>query len=37
MWAIIEDNTITKIINNPKDKYSKLLIDSCESGWFINQ
>jgi len=34
---IVDSGVVSEIINNPKDKYSKLLIDSCESGWFINQ
>ena len=34
---IVDSGVSSEIINNPKDKYSKLLIDSCESGWFINQ
>ena len=34
---IVDSGIVSEIINNPKDKYSKLLIDSCESGWFINQ
>ena len=34
---IVDSGVSNEIINNPKDKYSKLLIDSCESGWFINQ
>ncbi len=34
---IVDSGIVSDIINNPKDKYSKLLIDSCESGWFINQ
>ena len=34
---IVDYGVSSEIINNPKDKYSKLLIDSCESGWFINQ
>ena len=34
---IVDSGIVSEIINNPKDKYSKLLIDSCESGWFVNQ
>jgi ABC-type glutathione transport system ATPase component len=34
---IVDSGVSSEIINNPKDKYSKLLIDSCESEWFINQ
>ena len=34
---IVDSGVVSEIINNPKDKYSKLLIDSCESGWFVNQ
>ena len=34
---IVDSGIVSEIINNPKDKYSQLLIDSCESGWFINQ
>ncbi len=34
---IVDSGIVSEIINNPKDKYSKLLIDSCESEWFINQ
>ena len=34
---IVDSGIVSDIINNPKDKYSKLLIDSCESGWFVNQ
>ena len=34
---IVDSGVSSEIINNPKDKYSKLLIDSCESGWFVNQ
>ena len=34
---IVDSGIVSEIINNPKDKYSKLLIDSCESDWFINQ
>ena len=34
---IVDSGVSNEIINNPKDKYSKLLIDSCESGWFVNQ
>ena len=34
---IVDSGVVSEIINNPKDKYSKLLIDSCKSGWFINQ
>ena len=34
---IVDSGVVSEIINNPKDKYSKLLIDSCESGWYTNQ
>ena len=34
---IVDSGIVSEIINDPKDKYSKLLIDSSESGWFINQ
>ena len=34
---IVDSGIVSEIINNPKDKYSQLLIDSCESGWFVNQ
>ncbi len=34
---IVDSGVVSEIINNPKDKYSKLLIDSCESGLFVNQ
>ena len=34
---IVDSGVSSEIINNPKDKYSKLLIDSCESGWYTNQ
>ena len=34
---IVDSGIVSEIINNPKDKYSKLLIDSCESGWYTNQ
>ena len=34
---IVDSGIVSEIINNPKDKYSKLLIDSCESRWFVNQ
>jgi len=34
---IVDSGIVSEIINNPKDKYSQLLIDSCESGWYTNQ
>lgn len=34
---IVDSGVVSEIINNPKDKYSQLLIDSCESGWYTNQ
>ena len=34
---IVDSGPSDKIINNPGHSYSKLLIDSCESGWFTNQ
>ena len=34
---IVDSGIVSEILNNPKDKYSQLLIDSCESGWFVNQ
>ena len=34
---IVDSGIVSEIINNPKDKYSKLLIDSCESEWYTNQ
>ena len=34
---IVDSGPSNKIINNPGHSYSKLLIDSCESGWFTNQ
>ena len=34
---IVDSGVSSEIINNPKDKYSKLLIDSCKSGWYTNQ
>jgi len=32
---IVDSGTTSEIINSPNNEYSKLLIDSCESGWFI--
>ncbi len=34
---IVDSEVVSELINNPKHKYAQLLIDSCESGWFINQ
>ena len=34
---IVDSGIVSEIINNPKDKYSQLLIDSCKSGWYTNQ
>lgn len=34
---IVDSGPSNKIINNPSHSYSKLLIDSCTSGWFTNQ
>ena len=34
---IVDSGIVSEIINNPQDKYSQLLIDSCESGWYTNQ
>ena len=34
---IVDSGPSKKIINNPGHSYSKLLIDSCQSGWFTNQ
>ena len=32
---IVDSGATSELINSPNNDYSKLLIDSCESGWFI--
>ena len=34
---IVEKGTPKEIINEPKHEYSKLLINSCQPGWFTQQ
>jgi len=34
---IVDSGPSNEIINNPGHSYSKLLIDSCESGWYTKQ